>query len=246
MESIFFSFTEPTAAMATNAPLIFVIATAAQLPQASTCLEVLKEAQATGPSTGFALRIFSKGAEHSDLGLLPVDGLLTGEQRRSSDGTQLLCDALVVQIEPQHHWLGVYQGEPEDSSSLRCLDRVALSELSNATCWFYPTHEGTFLSWERGLGLSLQPGLIVDCPDELNQEPYDRSRISVLWSLLGDNASLTCVGLTYAGQRLDWPLQSRRYEPLATWGRFRVDCQADTSLVVEDCITVFPTQPLAF
>jgi hypothetical protein len=197
MGSIFSSFTEPAAAMATNEPLIFVIATAAQLPQASTCLEVLEEAQTTGPSTGFALRIFSKGSKHSDLGLLPVDGLLTGEQRRSSDGTQLLCDALVVQIEPQHHWLGVYQGEPEDSSSLRCLDRVALSELSNATCWFYPTHEGTFLSWERGLGLN-------------------------------------------------WPLQSRRFEPLATWRRFRVDCQADTSLVVEDCITVFPTQPLPF
>jgi hypothetical protein len=68
----------------------------------------------------------------------------------------------------------------------------------------------------------------------------------VLWSLLGDNASLTCVGLTYAGQRLDWPLRSHHFEPLATWGRFRVDCQSDTSLVVEDCITVLPTQPLAF
>ena len=102
MESIFSSFTEPAAAMATTEPLIFVIATAAQLPQASTCLEVLQEAQATGPSTGFVLRIFSKGAKHSDLGQLPVDGLLTGEQRRSSDGTQLLCDALGVQIEHQH------------------------------------------------------------------------------------------------------------------------------------------------
>ena len=59
------------------------------------------------------------------------------------------------------------------------------------------------------------------------------------------NLSLACVGLTYAGQRLDWPLQSRCFEPLATWGRFRVDCQADTSLVVEDCVTVFPAQPLA-
>ena len=89
MGSIVFSVTEPAAAMATNEPLIFVIATAAQLPQASTCLEVLDEAQATGPS--------------------------------------------------------------EDSTRLLCLDRVALSELSNATCWFYPTHDGTFLSWERGL-----------------------------------------------------------------------------------------------
>jgi len=84
--------------MATTEPLIFVIATAAQLPQASTCLEVLQEAQATGPSTGFALRIFSKGAKHSDLGLLPVDGLLTGEQRRSSDGTQLLWRFMSVAV----------------------------------------------------------------------------------------------------------------------------------------------------
>ena len=37
------------------------------LEQASTCLEVLQEAQATGPSTGFALQIFSKGAKHCDL-----------------------------------------------------------------------------------------------------------------------------------------------------------------------------------
>ena len=227
-------------------PLIFVVAPATQLPEATTSLEDLQLAQASGPSTGFSLRIFNRGAVHPDLGGLPVDGSLTGEQRRSSDGTQLLCDALILRIEPQHHWLGVYQGEPEDPTSLQCLDHVALSELSNATCWFYPTHTGTFLSWERGLGLSLRPGSIVDCPDDLNQEPYDRSRISVLWSLLGDNASLTCVGLTYAGQRLDWPLQSRRFEPLATWGRFRVDCQADTNLVVEDCITVFPAPPLAF
>jgi len=105
----------------------------------------------------------------------------------------LLFDAQVVRIEPQHHWLGVDQGEPEDPISLRCLDRVALSKLGNATYWFYPTYDGTFLSWERSLGLSLQPGLIVDSPDGLNQKPYDRSSISVLRSLLGDNASLTCV-----------------------------------------------------
>jgi hypothetical protein len=37
------------------------------LEQVSTCLEVLQEAQATGPSTGFALQIFSKGAKHCDL-----------------------------------------------------------------------------------------------------------------------------------------------------------------------------------
>ncbi|MCP9804728.1 hypothetical protein KBY75_14275 [Cyanobium sp. T1G-Tous] len=203
-----------------NPPLIFVVAPALQLPDATTSHEVLQQAQAAVPSTGFALRIFNRGAEHPDLELLPLDGRLTGEQRRSSDGTQLLCAALVVRIEPRHHWLGVYQGDPEDPTCLRCLDRVALSELSNATCWFYPTHDGTFLSWERGLHLTLKPGSIVDCPEELSSAPYDRSLISVLWSLLGS-------------------------DPMATWGRFRVDNQAEHSLVVEDCLTVFPAPPLA-
>lgn len=228
-----------------NPPLIFVVAPALQLPDATTSLEVLTQAQAAGPSTGFALRIFNRGANHPDLGLLPVDGRLTGEQRRSSDGTQLLCDALVVRIEPRHHWLGTYQRDPEDPTCLRCLDRVALSELSNEACWFYPTHDGTFLSWERGLSLSLKPGSIVNCPEELSSAPYDRSLISVLWSLLGDDASLTCVGLTYGGQRLIWPMQTLRSDPMATWGRFRVDSQAEHSLVVEDCLTVFPAPPLA-
>jgi hypothetical protein len=228
-----------------NAPLIFVVAAAPQLPDATTSLEALQRAQAAGPSSGFFLRIFSRGAAHPDLGPLPVDGRLTGEQRCSGDGTQLLCDALVVRIDPQHHWLGVYQGDPEEPTCLQCLDRVALSELSNATCWFYPTHDGTFLSWERGLRLTLKPGSIVDCPEELSSAPYERSRISVLWSLLGDDASLTCVGLTYGGQRLEWPPQSHSSEPMATWGRFRVDNHADTSLIVEDCLTVFPDPPLA-
>lgn len=38
--------------------------------------------------------------------------------------TQVLCDALILRIEPQHHWLGVYQGEPQDPTSLQRLDRV--------------------------------------------------------------------------------------------------------------------------
>jgi len=221
-------------AVAMTPPLIFVVAPAPQLPDSTTSLGELQLVQALRPSTGFALRIFSRGAEHPHLGLLPVDGRLIGEQLRSSDGTQLLCDALVVRIDPQHHWLGVYQGDPEDPTCLQCLDRVALSELSNATRWFYPTHNGTFLSWERGLRLSLQLGSIANCSEELSSAPYERSRISVLWSLLGDDASLTCVGLTYGVQGLEWPPQSLSSEPMATWGRFRVDNQADTSLIVED------------
>ncbi len=218
--------------------LIFVVAPAPQLPQATVSLADLQAAQAAGPGSGFALRIFSRGAQHPDLGLLPIDGRLTGEQRRSSDSTQLLCDALIVRIEPQHHWLGIYQSTPDDPNSFACLDQVALSALSNDTCWFYPTHNGTFLSWERGLHLSLQPGAIADCPEEWNTAPYERSKLSVLWSMLGDDASLSCVGITYDGQRLDWPLRSMSPDPMATWSRFRVDSAADASLVVEDCLTL--------
>ena len=44
--------------------MIFVMAPATQLPKGSTCLDALQKAQATGPSTGFALRIFSRGAAY--------------------------------------------------------------------------------------------------------------------------------------------------------------------------------------
>lgn len=217
--------------------LIFVVAPASQLPPSPSSLDDLQVAQAAGPTAGFALRIFNRGAEHPDLGVLPMDGRLTGDQRRGSDGTQLLCDAVVVRIDPQHHWLGVYCTDPNDPAVIQCLDRVALSDLDNATCWFYPTHDGTFLSWERGLRLGMQTGSIAECPDELSMAPYARDKISVLWSLLGDDASLTCVGLTYSGQRINWPLQALSPEPIATWSRFCVNSEADQSLVVDDTLT---------
>ena len=224
---------------ATVSPLIFVVAPAAALPDAAAGPEVLEAAQARGPGTGFALRLFSGGDAHGDLAGLPLDGLLTGGERRAADGTQLLCNAVVPRIEPQQHWLAVYQADGEPSGAFRLLDRFPLSEASNATCWFYPTHDGCFLSWERALRLTLAPGAVADCPAELLQAPYDRGRIAVLWSLLGDDASLTCVGLTYGGQRIDWPLRRLSPEAMATWSRFRIDSQADTSLVVEDCLTLF-------
>jgi hypothetical protein len=223
-----------------TAPLTFVLAPAEALPAERTSRSDLEAAQGLGPTGGFALRIFTGGRGHPvALAQLPVDGRLTGDARRSADGTQLLCDAVVPLVEPQHHWLGIYQGDPDDEHQLRCLDRLALSDASNETCWFYPTHNGTFMSWERALRLTLAPGSIADCPAELAGSPYDRSRIAVLWSLLGDDVSLTCVGLTYGGQRLVWPLLTVQPEPMATWSRFRVDSQADVSLVVDDCQTVF-------
>jgi hypothetical protein len=223
-------------------PLIFVLATAEALPTEATTLAGLQAAQDQGPTGGFSLRIFSAGRSSADLRQLPIDGRLTGDQRRSSDGSQLLCDAQLPHIEPQHHWLGVYRsdgGDGGDGETLQCLDCFALSEAGNETCWFYPTHDGTFLSWERRLRLRLSPGSVADCPEDLLRAAYDRGRIAVLWSLLGDDASLTCVGLTYGGQRIDWPMLSSTPEPMATWSRFCVDGSADASLVVEECLTVF-------
>jgi len=193
-------------------PLYFVLAPAAALPAGPLTMAGLQAAQDRGPAGGFSLRVFSAGRGPTDLSQLPVDGRLTGEERRSGDGTQLLCDAVLPLIEPQLHWLGIYQGDGEAGEQLHCLDRFALSEAGNETCWFYPTHDGAFLSWERALRLTLVPGTVVDCPDELAS----------------------------AGQRIDWPRHSFTPEPMATWSRFCVDSTADVSLVVEECLTVFP------
>lgn len=221
-------------------PLLFVLAPAGALPGDGATLAELEAAQLQGPAGGFALRIFSQGRDRSlDLAELPLEGQLTGTGRRSPDGTQLLCDAVVPHLEPHRHWLGVYRRAAEGGERFACLDRLALGDASNETCWFYPTHDGTFLSWERGLGLSLSPGTVAAAGSEGASAVFEPSRIAVLWSLLGDDVSLTCVGLTYGGQRIDWPMATRSAEPTATWSRFRIDGQADPALRVEETRSVF-------
>lgn len=228
-------------------PLVFVIAPPAALPSGDCSVETLQLAQRQGPRGGFALRLFSLGRESSagmegdlgsvpmqapDLGLLPVDGRPAGRR-------QVICDASIPHLEPRSLWIGVYQAGSADAGVQHCLDRFPLSEASNETCWFYPTHDGVFLSWERGLRLMLSPGGVADAPEALQNAPYNRSRLAVLWSLLGDDASLTCVGLTYGGRRIDFPLQQTLPEPMATWSRFRVDTQAEVNLEVLDSRSVF-------
>lgn len=220
--------------------LRFVLAPEAALPVTSTGVVELEAAQRQGPRGGFALRIFSQGSQRvDDLKLLPFDGRLTGTQRLTPDGTQLICDAMVVHFEPQLHWLGVYESIKEQTESFICIDRFALSEANNETCWFYPTHDGQYVAWEQGLQLDLAPGHIpAECTEVLDV-PYERRRLAILWSLLGDDASLRCVGLTYGSQRIEWSSICTGVEPLATWSRFTVDNQAEVSLVVHDSLTVF-------
>lgn len=221
-------------------PLLFLLAPAAALPESGCSIDDLRQAQRLGPRGGFALRLFSLGRTSDlDLAGLPLDGSFTGAQRRSADGSQLICDAVVPHFEPQQHWLGVYGAGPDGRGPLTRLDCFALSEASNETCWFYPTHDGSYLSWEQGLRLTLAPGQVAEGRQEAGAPAYQRQSIAVLWSLLADDHSLSCVGLTYGGQRIDWPLSTRIPEPMATWSRFRVDSEAETSLVVEACQTVF-------
>jgi hypothetical protein len=66
-----------------------------------------------------------------------------------------------------------------------------------------------------------------------------RGQLKLLWSLLADDVSLTCVGLTYGGQRIEWPRAHSRPEPMATWSLFTVDTQADVALTVQASQTVF-------
>jgi len=119
------------------------------------------------------------------------------------------------------------------------VDRFPLTEASNETCWFYPTHDGSFLSWERALSVGLEPGVVAAEAQAQSPTAYDRGQLKLLWSLLADDVSLTCVGLTYGGQRIEWPQAHSRPEPMATWSLFTVDTQADVALTVEASQTVF-------
>ena len=226
-------------------PLLFVLAPAEVLPDGLLSRSQLEAVQRQGPAGGVALRLFRQGrATPTPLPDLPLDGRLTGTARRTPDGCQLICDAVIPHFEPQHHWLAIYQGSPENSGQFACLDRLPLRELGSETCWFYPTHDGAYLSWERALRLELAPGMIAEPAAELLVAPYARSQLRLLWSLFADDTSLTCVGLTYGGQRIDWPLLSSDAEAVATWSRFRVDSSAEASLVVEQSHSLFAAPPI--
>lgn len=220
--------------------LQFVLAPASSLPERCCSPADLIQAQRRGPRGGFALRLFSLERDRSaGLSDLPWDGSLPFDQSATPSGRRMICDALVPYFNPEHNWLAVYQADPDRSGSLLCLDRCALSQLSNEVCWFYPTHDGTYLSWERELQLQLGVGCVAATADPEPAAPFQRQEMAVLWSLLGDDSALTCVGLTYRGQRIEWPLTSQAPEPMATWSRFCVDGQAPVTLVVEDCQPVF-------
>ena len=224
-----------------NAPLVFVIAAAAALPESECDRAALEQAQRRGPGSAFALRLFTAAGLAADaLAELPLDPA----PEPAAPGRRLICDAVVPRFEPRSQWLGVYRADGEDDR-YRCLDRFPLAEAANETCWFYPTHDGRFLSWERALAINLAPGAVASDGPLPELQHYAREQVTVLWSLLADDASLTCVGLTYAGQRIEWPMLSRQEEPMATWSLFSVNTQAEVPLVVDATRTLFQEAPSA-
>ncbi|MEY3544269.1 MAG: hypothetical protein RLZZ106_152 [Cyanobacteriota bacterium] len=220
-----------------NHPLVFVITPAAALPEGEASWDDLLTSQRQGPGGAFALRLFTAAGTTADqLTQLPWEGALEslgdGQQRR------MICDAVVPQFDPRSNAIGVY-GRNGEGGSYRCLDRFPLLDANNETCWFYPTHDGSFLSWERALAITLEPGMVAAEAQPQVPTSYQRSELKLLWSLLADDVSLTCVGLTYGGQRIEWPQAHSRPEPIATWSLFTVDTQADVALTVQASQTVF-------
>jgi hypothetical protein len=197
--------------MLQTGPLLFLLAPVEGLQADRLPSCDLESVQRQGVSSAFALRIVVT----RDLG---------GQLNR-------VCDAITPRFEPERLWLGVYQPCPVQPDCWQQLDRFPLSEASNDTCWFYPTHNGNYLSWQRDLHVTLGAGQISDPSDE-RHESYQRDHIALLWSLLADDTKLTCVGITYGGRRIDWPLQQSRWGQSARWNEFTVDSKREQPLVI--------------
>lgn len=247
--------------------LVFVLAPESLLPDDGVAARALLEAQCFGLRSGVALRIFRAPAEwQGQLDDLVGDGKAaaagldpfengTGAGASASAGPaerrRLICDALVPHFEPRSHWLGVYQlsgpstataGHPLDNlphASVRCLDRFALRDAENETCWFYPTEDGRYLGWENQRRIETLPGFLPERPFQDDPIDYERSAVHVLWSLMADDLALTCVGLTFRGRRIEWPVIRSQPEPFATWTGFQVDSGAESTYQESASITVF-------
>jgi hypothetical protein len=196
--------------------LLFLLAPAEALSSHRLDWAAINRVQAQGVVAAFALRIVCTGD-------------LAGEFQR-------VCDAITPHFQTDRLWLGVYREDGSngpDSKQWQQLDRFPLNEARNETCWFYPTSDGHYLSWRRELAVTLGPGCVVD-PGPNPGSGYNRTEIALLWSLLADDSMLTCVGVTYGGRRIEWPLQERNWAESALWSDFSVDSQRNPSLIAHN------------
>lgn len=225
--------------------LVFVLADGADLPAGATDWQTLRQVQRRGIGGGTALRLFRLPSDQLEIPLaeLPLNGEIAGARDRQSAGCQIICDAVIPHLDVKSLWLGVYacaQAELQKAEGkLQALDRFALREAENETCWFYPTETGHYLSWESRRSLELLPGTVVETDQSSTAAEYQRSDVHVLWSLMADDQALTCVGLTYRRRRIEWKLRSCQAEPCATWACFAVDLMEDPSFRPVSSHTVF-------
>jgi hypothetical protein len=242
--------------------LVFLLVSRSALPQPGAGWQELVEAQSQSLGSGIYLRLFPAQQDwDGSLDELIIDGkadvagqnpFAQGVSQSKAEINQPLCDSFIPYIEPKLLWLAVYKVEGRsinpneaypsqslDIESIECLDQFPLREASNETCWFYPTEDGRYLSWENRSRIIVQPGFLPDVLAQDEANDYQRSEIHLLWSLMADDQSLTCVGLTYKKRRIEWPLFKVEPEPFATWRCFRVDYSSETGHVEESCITVF-------
>jgi hypothetical protein len=163
----------------------------------------------------------------------------------SSPARRLLCSATIPRFAAERLWLSVYDLESEDASpqaeprQLRLLDSFPLAAAANETCWFFPTDDGRYLSCATNEQVRCLPGFTPELRFSDTPFAYDRAGIKVLWSLMADEESLRCVGLTYERRRVDFPLIERQRSVDTTWMAFQVDSQAEHPLQVTSTITTF-------
>lgn len=236
--------------------LIFVLSRDGSALRNADDWATLQEAQRLGLRSGTRLRLFRLPEAARDEAGDPLTAAMlkaSGEPPQLARGTtRLICDALVPLIDPRSLWLGVYAvsgpasepgahpgGPALAVETVRCLDCYPLQEAANETCWFYPTDNGRYLAWENRTRLQTLPGHLPDRPPQASPFPYDHGDVHLLWSLMADDHALTCVGLTYRRQRIEWPLLATDPEDLATWTHFEVDSLAETSYREINSITLF-------
>jgi hypothetical protein len=178
---------------------------------------------------------------------------------KPSPSSPRICDTLIPRFEPESLWLAVYQvsgAKREDADSFAspaqrlcieqiiCLDKLPLSDVNNGTCWFYPTEDGEYLSWENEHSIAMEPGYLADVSLLDDQHQYERGHLNLLWSLMAKDKDLTCVGLTYLNRRIEWPCQVLDKKRSAIWTSFVADSLAKNSYSELSKITVFSDQEL--
>ncbi|MEX1322969.1 MAG: hypothetical protein AB1Z21_02110 [Synechococcaceae cyanobacterium] len=217
----------------------FVLAPAGELPLEPASWQALLELQGRSVTAAERIRLFR----------LP-DGWQGSLEALTPSGISAMrpfCDALVPGFAVDALSLGVYElmgtpagigsssgagGGEEPSTALqveaiRCLDQVPLLDVQNEACWFYPTEDGAYLSSCSQRTVRFRPGYLPDRPPTRDPLDYQRARLRLLWSLMADDAEMTCVGLTYNHRRIDWPLQSEDPHPTSHWAWFTVDTTAE-------------------